>query len=590
MSSAVLIMVFPIMRSIKGLNVPDPTYVDSVLKIVHAAFSFAVAPAAAICDLPTACQDKSKMAAIQPVAGCRLFLLLDHRPIFTYQLEQRSILITLTYASASTNLPDDVDLFSMSRDEFSPSPSSFELDVGSNPDSFPTVLHGIVSDESSDDCIHWLPCGTHFSISDKEKFSKKIIPMYFGSRGATKFTSFTRRLKRWKFTRVAKGPQHGAYYHEFFVKDKPELLEKIVYPGARHKAGASPALKSSPKVKSANKARRRASTGSLVQPVVDPFDVAVSSISAPKQDYDEHGMLDISPMPIKHNLELQSESPLLTKDLTNWLLDTTFDDNNQSSQLTHGLPSPSTGPASVVSNSSQLPPPPLSSTELSPVTVGVQKSRPFHLLARRHSCIASIHSSSSYNVPLNDVGTKNSESASMLQLPRPSTSSYNRIVTDDIALPSTQNTQIWPADVPKMLQQQMQQKLQQQALQVGGSSSPQVGPSVDQRLQQMQQQQMKHQFQQQQVQQQQMQQFQQQQQMQLQHFVGGSPHVRPTADLKQQQQQVQQQQQQQVQQQQQQQQSQSQPQSQRSSFQDELDDLFRFSREFTLDDFLKESH
>jgi hypothetical protein len=68
-------------------------------------------------------------------------------------------------------LPDDVDLFSMSRDEFSPSPSSFELDVGSNPDSFPTVLHGIVSDESSDDCIHWSPCGTHFSISDKEKVS-----------------------------------------------------------------------------------------------------------------------------------------------------------------------------------------------------------------------------------------------------------------------------------------------------------------------------------------------------------------------------------------------------------------------------------
>ena len=65
-------------------------------------------------------------------------------------------------------LPDDVDLFR----EFTPSPSSFEPDVGgSNPDSFPTVLHGIVSDESSDDCIHWLPSGTHFAITDKEKVS-----------------------------------------------------------------------------------------------------------------------------------------------------------------------------------------------------------------------------------------------------------------------------------------------------------------------------------------------------------------------------------------------------------------------------------
>eukprot|EP00984_Skeletonema_dohrnii_P022878 scaffold11980_cov114-Skeletonema_dohrnii-CCMP3373.AAC.1 len=139
-SSAVLIMMFPIMSSIK----------------LHAAALALLGSGRhpARCRLPPLSQDCFRP---HPLA------------ISTYQLEQRSILITLTYASASTNLPDDVDLFSMSRDEFSPSPSSFELDVGSNPDSFPTVLHSIVSNESSDDCIHWLPCGTHFSISDKEK-------------------------------------------------------------------------------------------------------------------------------------------------------------------------------------------------------------------------------------------------------------------------------------------------------------------------------------------------------------------------------------------------------------------------------------
>ncbi len=78
----------------------------------------------------------------------------------------------MTETNVNILLPDGVDLLSMNRDDESPSPSSFELDLGgSNPDSFPTVLHRIVSNESSDDCIHWLPCGKHFAISDKEKVS-----------------------------------------------------------------------------------------------------------------------------------------------------------------------------------------------------------------------------------------------------------------------------------------------------------------------------------------------------------------------------------------------------------------------------------
>ena len=63
---------------------------------------------------------------------------------------------------------DDVDLFR----ELTPSPTSFEPDVGaSNSDNFPTILHDIVSNEATDDCIHWLPSGRHFTITDKEKVS-----------------------------------------------------------------------------------------------------------------------------------------------------------------------------------------------------------------------------------------------------------------------------------------------------------------------------------------------------------------------------------------------------------------------------------
>jgi hypothetical protein len=349
------------------------------------------------------------------------------------------------------------------------------------------------------------------------------------------------------------------------VKDKPELLEKIVYPGARAKPGASPPSKSSPKVKSAIRARRRASTGSLLQPVLDPFDAAVSSIAEPIEEFDERSMLDISPMPIRKNLKLPCESPMFTRDFTSWLSDTKFvnDDSGISSQLTSCLPSPPTGPASVVSNSSQHPPPPPISNNLeSPVIAGAQKPKPFQLVSRRHSCIASIHSSSSYNVPLNDVCvTDNSANFDSMPIgfPRSSTiSSYNRFVTDDDELLS-QNTQNLTAAVPKVLQ------LQQQSLQhfVGGFPSNHVGTSVN---------------------------LMPQEQQALQNFVGGSSsHVGTTSDPRQQLTSMpnlpifQQQQQQQLQQEQHQ-------QSLRSSFQDELDDLFRFSREFTLEDFLKDSH
>jgi len=39
----------------------------------------------------------------------------------------------------------------------------------------------------------------------------KVMPMYFKQ---SKYTSFTRKLKRWGFTRVTTGAEQGAYYHK----------------------------------------------------------------------------------------------------------------------------------------------------------------------------------------------------------------------------------------------------------------------------------------------------------------------------------------------------------------------------------------
>lgn len=71
---------------------------------------------------------------------------------------------------------------------------------GAKPDgektAFPILLHEIVTDPSTDGCVHWLSCGTRFMISDKKIFANEVLPRFYGH---AKFTSFTRRLKRWSF-------------------------------------------------------------------------------------------------------------------------------------------------------------------------------------------------------------------------------------------------------------------------------------------------------------------------------------------------------------------------------------------------------
>ena len=117
-------------------------------------------------------------------------------------------------------------------------------------------LLDILSNEAHADVISWLPHGTGFQIHKKKTFAAgtfhtnmdlsflpaclpfhlvlllmtgfsffkniftEILPIYFK---ASKFTSFTRKLNRWGFTRVPRGPETGAYFHKLFRRDKPEL-------------------------------------------------------------------------------------------------------------------------------------------------------------------------------------------------------------------------------------------------------------------------------------------------------------------------------------------------------------------------------
>lgn len=89
---------------------------------------------------------------------------------------------------------------------------------------FPQRLMEILSNPNNQDAISWLPHGKAFLIVNRQRFADRVLPHYFRK---TKYTSFTRKLNRWNFTRVTRGPELGAYYHEFFQRGNEALCTQM---------------------------------------------------------------------------------------------------------------------------------------------------------------------------------------------------------------------------------------------------------------------------------------------------------------------------------------------------------------------------
>lgn len=89
---------------------------------------------------------------------------------------------------------------------------------------FPQVLMLILDNPAYNSIIAWLPHGEGFKIYDKRKFASEIIPLYFRK---SHYTSFTRKLNRWGFSRICKGPENGAYYHKLFKRGDEQLCSQM---------------------------------------------------------------------------------------------------------------------------------------------------------------------------------------------------------------------------------------------------------------------------------------------------------------------------------------------------------------------------
>ena len=92
---------------------------------------------------------------------------------------------------------------------------------------FPVLLHDALDNIDKDgqgDIIGWQPHGRCFSIRWVQLFEEVIMPKYFNQ---AKLSSFQRQLNLYGFKRITQGVDRGSYYHEAFLRGKPDLARII---------------------------------------------------------------------------------------------------------------------------------------------------------------------------------------------------------------------------------------------------------------------------------------------------------------------------------------------------------------------------
>lgn len=92
---------------------------------------------------------------------------------------------------------------------------------------FPDKLMSMLDQETMlhPDVVTWCPHGRAFVVKIPNLFTAEVMINYFKQ---SKLTSFQRQLNLYGFRRITQGPDAGAYYHELFLRGRPDLTSKMV--------------------------------------------------------------------------------------------------------------------------------------------------------------------------------------------------------------------------------------------------------------------------------------------------------------------------------------------------------------------------
>jgi HSF-type DNA-binding len=139
-------------------------------------------------------------------------------------------------------------------------------------------LMEILDDPQNAEIVAWLPHGGAFVIYRKREFAADLLPKYFQK--FSKYSSFTRKLNRWGFVRVTRGPETGAYYHRLFRRNESRLiLQMTCHSSASHGNNGNNS-------NAANTTKRvSSSSGSSVSRLTEPSEMPMIHPSAVDASY-----------------------------------------------------------------------------------------------------------------------------------------------------------------------------------------------------------------------------------------------------------------------------------------------------------------
>lgn len=92
---------------------------------------------------------------------------------------------------------------------------------------FPNVLYTMLQKiemEGRFDIAAWSPHGRTFQIHKVHEFEEQVLPRFFRHRN---FVSFQRQLNIYCFRRITFGQDQNSYYHEYFIRGRPDLISQI---------------------------------------------------------------------------------------------------------------------------------------------------------------------------------------------------------------------------------------------------------------------------------------------------------------------------------------------------------------------------
>jgi len=88
---------------------------------------------------------------------------------------------------------------------------------------FPEKLHRMLQEAEENgeaNVVSFFSHGRAFMVQNQVRFVAEIMPKYFRQ---SRMSSFQRQLNIYGFRRITSGPDTGGYYHELFLKGRPNL-------------------------------------------------------------------------------------------------------------------------------------------------------------------------------------------------------------------------------------------------------------------------------------------------------------------------------------------------------------------------------